>query len=201
MSQYEKESLSALLDNAADDLELRRLLVSCESNPELMRTWERYNLAQSLLHDSGVAVSATLSERIQQELEAEPTPRAVSGLRHKLSKMAIAASVALVVIVGFRTSLNDNMAPALVQQDTTSAGEQDRSGGSGGSGGSGESPVAETADIQVDPEAQQRLLDFIRSVSFDEEEPVRIEHIQDSPLYRLVNDLQENPDPGPSNPR
>ena len=34
---------------------------------------------------------------------------------------------------------------------------------------------------------------YIESLTLDDEEPVRIEHIQDSPLYRLVNELQEKP--------
>ena len=54
--------------------------------------------------------------------------------------------------------------------------------------------VAETLPATVDPEAQQRLRDYIESMSFDGAEPVRMEHIQDSPLYRLVNDLPASPD-------
>jgi hypothetical protein len=53
--------------------------------------------------------------------------------------------------------------------------------------------VAETLPVTVDPEAQQRLRDYIESMSFDDAEPVRMEHIQDSPLYRLVNDLPASP--------
>jgi hypothetical protein len=34
---------------------------------------------------------------------------------------------------------------------------------------------------------------YIESLTLDDEEPVRIEHIQDSPLYRLVNELQAKP--------
>jgi len=34
---------------------------------------------------------------------------------------------------------------------------------------------------------------YIESLTLDNEEPVRIEHIQDSALYRLVNELQETP--------
>ena len=46
----------------------------------------------------------------------------------------------------------------------------------------------------VDPEAQQRLRDYIESMSFDSNEAVRSEHIQSSPLYRLVNQLEaDNP--------
>jgi hypothetical protein len=37
------------------------------------------------------------------------------------------------------------------------------------------------------------LLEYIESMSFDEDKPVRVEPIQDSPLYRLVNELQAKP--------
>ena len=57
-----------------------------------------------------------------------------------------------------------------------------------------ETRVVETLPATVDPEAQQRLRDYIESMSFDGAEPVRMEHIQDSPLYRLVNDLPASPD-------
>ena len=46
----------------------------------------------------------------------------------------------------------------------------------------------------VDPEAQRRLKVYIESMSFDSDETVRSEHIQNSPLYRLVNQLKtDNP--------
>ena len=47
MSQIDRESISALLDNEADDLELRRFLKACEQDPELLETWERFSLVQS----------------------------------------------------------------------------------------------------------------------------------------------------------
>ena len=45
--------------------------------------------------------------------------------------------------------------------------------------------------VPVDPEARQRLLEYIERMRFDPEEPPRMEHIQDSPLFHLVNDLQD----------
>ena len=72
MSQFERESLSALLDNEADDLELLRLLRSMETNPEFAQTWERYNLVQSLLHNTGVSVSSDLAAGIEQRIQDEP---------------------------------------------------------------------------------------------------------------------------------
>ena len=43
MSQIDSENISeiisALLDNEADNLELRRFLKSCEQDPTLLETW------------------------------------------------------------------------------------------------------------------------------------------------------------------
>ena len=44
MSQNDKETLSALLDNEADELELRRLLKSYGTNSGIAESWERYSL-------------------------------------------------------------------------------------------------------------------------------------------------------------
>ncbi len=44
---------------------------------------------------------------------------------------------------------------------------------------------------EVDPDARQRLEDYIRSVSITPDEPQQIEQLQDSPFYRLVNELQD----------
>ncbi|MDP6652298.1 MAG: sigma-E factor negative regulatory protein [Gammaproteobacteria bacterium] len=189
MSQFEKESLSALLDNEADDLELRRLLRSMADNPDLCNTWSRYNLAQSVLHDAGMPVSSALSARINQQLQTEPALSAVtktsSVWQQTLSKFAIAASVAAIFVVAFQATLNNSSTPDLVQQETGAAEQQALEPGI--------SLVAEAVDFEVDPATHQRLVKFLESVSFDEDEPVFTEHIQDSPLYQLVNELQANP--------
>ncbi len=80
MTQIEKESLSALLDNEADELELRRIIKSCEQDEELRATWGRYNLAQSLLHGAAVTVNPDLSRRIAQQVQAAPNGRQVLAL-------------------------------------------------------------------------------------------------------------------------
>ena len=107
MSEHKKESLSALLDNEADDLELRRVLNSYESDPETRAIWERYSLAQALLHEEAVPVNSALSARVYEKIAREPaltTPR-FSNWQQNLSKMAIAASVAIVFIVAVQSNL------------------------------------------------------------------------------------------------
>lgn len=184
----ELESLSALMDNEADDLELRRILKSCEDRPELMATWERYHLVQSVLHRSARPVSAALSERIAAQIATEtthatPRPAPVSSWQQVVGKMAIAASVALVFIFAVQTTVSPDLAPAVVQQDQTATALD-----------AAQSPpamlAAETSTpIVLDPAAQQRLSDYLERVTFNEEEPVITVHIQDSSLYRLVNEL------------
>ncbi len=189
MSQFERESLSALLDNEADDLELLRLLRSMETNPEFAQTWERYNLVQSLLHNAGVSVSSDLAagikQRIQGEAKLSMPGKPLLRWQQALTKFAIAASVAVVFIFSFQSSLNNLDRPPLVQS-SESAIEQITAQ-------SGAAVVAESSNFEVDPEAQQRLLEYIESMSFDEDERVPVEHIQESSLYRLVNELQVRP--------
>ena len=194
MSQIEKETVSALLDNEADDLELRRFLKSSEQDPSLLETWERYSLVQSVLHESAQPVSSRLSERIAAQIEQEAPLTAILSAaapiswKENLSKIAIAASVAAVFLVAVQFNLDSGSGSAAVP---ALAGQS----------------IENNAAPVIEPLAAPTLLaesngnaafavdggvvrQYIDSLTLDDEEPVRVEHIQDSPLYRLVNDLQ-----------
>lgn len=193
MSEQEKESLSALLDNEADDLELRRLLKSYESDAEIRGTWERYNLVQGLLHDEAVPVGTDFSARIREQVESEPTLSSsrIANWQQSLTKVAIAASVAAVFIVAVQTNLNQSSpVPALSQSEIAETVPVNASS---------QNLVAESSTSEMDPQAQQLLREYISRIEIDDEEPPHIEHIQDSPLFRLVNELQAReqalPDP------
>lgn len=187
-----QESLSALMDNEADDLELRRILKSCEQQPELMATWERYHLARSILHGNARPVSPSLSQRIAAEIAAESAPTLVTTAANTrwqqvFGKVAIAASVALVFIVAVQSNFSSDSTPTLVQQDQFVPAPD-----------TSEAPLSllaadATTPVVLDPAAQQRLREYLESVTFDEEKPVITVHIQDSPLYRLVNELGTQP--------
>lgn len=185
--RQEHEALSALMDNEADDLELRRLLKACDKDPQLAQTWERFHLVQSLLHDPRVTpVSATLATSITAQLQHEatlssPRPATFSGWQQHLSKIAIAASVAVVFIVGIQTQLPGDATPAVAQQEPapTIAPET--------------LLASETAVEELDPAATQFLFEYIGRMAIDERAPVRTEHIQESPLYRLVNEVSDSP--------
>ncbi|MCE8020014.1 sigma-E factor negative regulatory protein [Halomonas sp. MCCC 1A11036] len=108
MSQNARESLSALMDNEGDDLELRRVLKTLESEPDAAEAWRRYHLMRSLLRrDHDIDVSTDLSAGIMARLDAEPAPAieeprlAPRRSSHSLGRSAgIAAAVTLMVITG-----------------------------------------------------------------------------------------------------
>ena len=189
------EYLSAVMDGEADDLTLRRLAKESATYPELAEKWERYHLARDLIHGRGIPVSSGFSERVAAAVDAETVPHVPSltrsGLAQQLIKFAVAATVAVVAAITLQSEMNEPELPAA----SLSASQTSRQ------------PDAETpgqvflagselvvSPAPVDPEAQRRLKVYIESMSFDSDEAVRSEHIQNSPLYRLVNQLEsENP--------
>ncbi|MHB0774036.1 sigma-E factor negative regulatory protein [Halomonas sp. WWR20] len=110
MNQSLRESLSALMDNEGDELELRRALKTLGDAPEEADTWRRYHLARSMMQrdreaDVSVDLSAGIMARIASEplpeAEAHPAPRRAMPFSFAGSA-AIAAAVTLMVISGVR---------------------------------------------------------------------------------------------------
>ena len=188
----QRETLSAMLDDEAGELELRRLLQQSGGQPELERAWRDYNLAQAVLHHERVApLGEDFHLRVASRLREEAAP--VSSLfggpatRQFAGKFAIAASVALAVFIGLRAGLEQNSATTEIAGDTASPAAAEMLSAE-------PPPVVEVADVPaapVDPEARQRLLEYIESMRFDPAQPPQMEHIEDSPLFHLVNDLQD----------
>ncbi|MCB1671399.1 MAG: RseA family anti-sigma factor [Gammaproteobacteria bacterium] len=193
------ETLSAMLDNEADELELRRVAKGVGNDRELAAAWERMNLVQALLHDENLSVNHSLTapglrlaDAVTEAIADEPVPAsAARQWRQPLAKMAIAASVAVAFFLGMQFSINDPTgAPGAVPVATGSdqaaqplVREPDVSP-------AGIATLADNDLRQVDPEARLRLEEYIRSASITREEPPRLEQLEDSPLYRLVNEIQ-----------
>ena len=196
-SENISETISALLDSEADDLELRRFLKSCEQDPNLLETWERYCLVQSALHETAQPVSASLSQRIAAKIELEeplsavPVAPAQSSWKEVITKTAIAASVAVVFLVAMQVNLNGDSGtsaiPVIADQPAQSIESLAIS--------SSEAAILTAeASVNVPVVVDVGIVrQYIESLTLDDEEPVRIEHIQDSALYRLVNELQQRP--------
>ncbi|MCB1664440.1 MAG: sigma-E factor negative regulatory protein [Pseudomonadales bacterium] len=189
-----EESLSALMDNEADDLELRRLLKTAPGDGELGETWRRYNLVRSVLqHEEVAAVSSDATQRLFAALEAEeayapetsaPVANPVRSLWQGMGRMAIAASVAMAAYVVLQSTLLEPV-------------------GTPGSMASSEAPeqapavqLADSVDVpvQFDAQAQQRLNDYIRSASiqFSDQDSDRPQFniLEDSQLIRQVNQIE-----------
>ncbi len=114
MSDHIHQSLSHLMDNEADELELRRILKACDETDgeQLADTWHRYHLVRSVLHKEFEQEQLVdIADRISVALEAEPEParrrKLFDNWRERASKMsdtwmakgAIAASVAAAVVL------------------------------------------------------------------------------------------------------
>lgn len=113
------ESLSALVDNEANELEVRRLLKNIEGNPELLERWRRYHLIGSALrreHSMQISGPDNLAQSVAiyiNSVVADPTSVAersadkaadgqqIYGWRELLGKSAIAASFAATLVLGF----------------------------------------------------------------------------------------------------
>jgi sigma-E factor negative regulatory protein RseA len=113
-----QQSLSAVMDNEADELELRRVL-SASGDTELRATWARYQVARAAMHkqlllpklDIAAAVAAALRD------EAEPVAEKVArGPWRNLGRVAVAASVAVAVLAGVRLYHQDELDSAQLAQ-------------------------------------------------------------------------------------
>ena len=121
------ESLSAVMDGEADELELRRVLGAAGEDPELRARWARYQLARSVMHQQavrpGLDLAAAVSAAIAAEEVSVEAPLAIAPVRRgwsQIGRLAVAASVALAVLAGVRfyNAQNDAavVAPQLAQE-------------------------------------------------------------------------------------
>lgn len=121
------ESLSALADDEASELEVRRILKNVDRNPEMLACWQRYNLIGSLMRketlgdqfefgESGFAASVAAAIRDEPEMTGKTSPGSQTyfkrtdfdGHRPKaqspywawFGKASIAASFAAAIVFG-----------------------------------------------------------------------------------------------------
>ncbi|MBD2858574.1 sigma-E factor negative regulatory protein [Spongiibacter sp. KMU-158] len=98
MSDLLKESLSALMDGEASELELRRLLKS--DDPALREQWAVMHRHRDSLHEPVAFANLDISSRVMAELDSVKQESSGQTWRQALSGLAVAASVAAVVVFG-----------------------------------------------------------------------------------------------------
>ncbi len=98
-----RESLSALMDGEANELEARRVLQALSADTQLRDSWHRYHLAAQAMRRELPVQLEDFSSQISAAIEAEKlSTGALSTVKKFLSSVgrgAIAASVAVVAIV------------------------------------------------------------------------------------------------------
>jgi sigma-E factor negative regulatory protein RseA len=111
------ESLSALMDNEASELELQRLLKALDADPEVKTTWSRYQVASAGLKGKlPVMASSDFAARVSAAIDSEETYSTVTPAQpavatgnviampmrwwQQVGRAAVAASVAGALIVG-----------------------------------------------------------------------------------------------------
>ncbi|MWJ26758.1 anti-sigma factor [Halomonas sp. ZH2S] len=138
MSHDTRESLSALMDDEGDELELRRVLKALPSDTDAADTWRRYHLARSLMQrEHGVDVSTDLSAGIMARLQEEPAPAAQAPPQtgHRVSFVrgaGVAAAVSLMVLAGVQfygggaSEDGDNLVASSPQSPYLPSGDAER---------------------------------------------------------------------------
>jgi negative regulator of sigma E activity len=190
----DREALSALMDNELSDFELRRLLKRIEQKPQLLAEWERFGLVRAAMQPDPLrsALSPDFSSRVMDGIEASlvqdgplssdysqqaSTPGSgLTGWARNATRFAVAASVTFAVFIGMQAVLQGpgaGDAMPTVASDSVSGNDNQQ--------------------LAVDADAQQRLNDYIRSVTI----PARIESqsvpynvLLDSPQLRPVSDRE-----------
>lgn len=125
------ESLSALMDNEATELELHRLLKASEEDSELKQSWQRYqmigaavrgDLPEGSYSDLSASISAAIAEEPVPVLNADTVSSSsrvagkVAKLWSSLGRAAVAASVAGAVVFGvqsYQSPLSDAANPVV----------------------------------------------------------------------------------------
>lgn len=106
------ESLSALMDGEASEIEVRQILKSLgddSSDKELLSKWERFQLIRSamrgeLAYQEPLHVAANISEAIANEPDLKSSEQIKSSVWPNLGRFAVAASVAAALVVGVQFS-------------------------------------------------------------------------------------------------
>jgi sigma-E factor negative regulatory protein RseA len=106
MSEKLRESLSAVLDGEANELELERVLSQMDDESDLRQTWMRYSAIRSV-NTEGISpdMAMDISKGVRRAiLQGAPVvsqaTSAVQRLLKPLASFAVAASVAATVVLG-----------------------------------------------------------------------------------------------------
>lgn len=119
MTESNREHLSCLMDGELEPKAREFLLRRLANDASMNATWRRYHLVRACLHQE-LSLGHGLADRVSLALDEEPAPTRHgwmdTWMRPALGS-AIAASVAVVAVIGINANLADRTAPApMVEQ-------------------------------------------------------------------------------------
>jgi sigma-E factor negative regulatory protein RseA len=118
MTESNREHLSCLMDGELERSAQNFLLRRLSGDPDMTHAWRRYHLVRACLHQemgSGICIADRVSQAVAEEDDPISESRMPAWLR-PVAGSAIAASVALVAIVGINSSLLERGQPELVAE-------------------------------------------------------------------------------------
>lgn len=111
--KHAAESISALMDSEVSELEFHRVLRDISQDGELRQKWHRYHLISAALKHELPNYFIDQSDAIRAAIDSEPSHKKAFPLQtvlKPLSRFAIAASVAVVAVLGVQLSQQQNQA-------------------------------------------------------------------------------------------
>ena len=165
------ESLSAVMDNEADELELRRVLAT-DGDTEMRSTWSRYQLARAVMHKELIEPRLDIASAVSAALADEPALSAAKtqpSAWRNIGRLAVAASVTVAVLAGVRLYNQSEVAgPQIAQQaaQPTIAVPQASQGPAvlAGYSESADAPAAQEAGAEASADGwhEKRLPSYVR---------------------------------------
>ena len=106
------ESLSAMADGEATEIELRRVLKEEEHSELIQERWSQYQGVGSLLRGEPMK-GADISSAVMNAIEAEPKPSVGFNFFKPFGQVAVAASVAALALFGVQQYQLAQLQPAV----------------------------------------------------------------------------------------
>ena len=110
-----RESLSALMDGEASEIELHRILARVE-DPEVRTTWSAMHCNSDALRSGEIIGKVDISAAVNHAIAdihapVAPEKSVSAGVRRSLASFAVAASVTAVVVLGGQQLLSPSDSP------------------------------------------------------------------------------------------
>ncbi len=193
------ESISALMDNQASELELQRILKASEQDAEVKATWSRYQIASAVLRgeqapivmpDFAARISAAIDEEdalVAQSATTFSSKAKPQGWLYQLGRVALVASVAGGMVLGVNQYNGGTAHPAsqiasnTVVAPITAPVDTSVSLPSGFNG-----PMLNTRNVAVQSGYETRPQEN-RRVSFQPRQPNTV--VSDEEVSRYVNQM------------